>query len=300
MGSYQQVIVGGLLLLCAFVFGKYINRQPRFTSKSVDSSAYDEPRILQLDSTGIPNIEQSDSIASPSQTSSQMSSDSEMQNSDPDDRGPTLRDRILSNRNRTVTEKPSDVVTINENLAIHDPTQSVGNDRRGPDEIIRPDFSHLQPPTPGLDPSQNPESVSRSIVDEQQSADLVLVGPGGPSASAMPIDPAQRSSPVGQSNNQEAPLSKRDRMLQSQTTVGQETLRGQLVRVRDRDSALTIDTEKFISHRTTEGDTLRGISEKYYGRPNYYLDVYLANRNVLDNLSDIPAGIELRIPVYDH
>jgi nucleoid-associated protein YgaU len=94
--------------------------------------------------------------------------------------------------------------------------------------------------------------------------------------------------------------SKRDRMLQTQTSTGQQTLRGQLVHVSDRSTALTLDTNKFVNHRTGAGDTLRSISEKYYGKPNYYLDIYLANRDVLENLADVPVGIELRIPVYDN
>ena len=52
----------------------------------------------------------------------------------------------------------------------------------------------------------------------------------------------------------------------------------------------------FKTYRTESGDTLQTISESFFGTPEYYFDLYLANRNVLANPATVPTGVELRIP----
>ena len=52
----------------------------------------------------------------------------------------------------------------------------------------------------------------------------------------------------------------------------------------------------FKTYVTESGDTLQTISESFFGTPEYYFDLYLANRNVLVNPATVPAGVELRIP----
>lgn len=52
----------------------------------------------------------------------------------------------------------------------------------------------------------------------------------------------------------------------------------------------------FEAYVTERGDTLQTISQSLYGTPEYYYDLYLANRNVLVNPATVPAGIKLRIP----
>ena len=52
----------------------------------------------------------------------------------------------------------------------------------------------------------------------------------------------------------------------------------------------------FETYVTEGGDTLQTISESFFGTPEYYFDLYLANRNVLVNPATVPAGVELRIP----
>ena len=52
----------------------------------------------------------------------------------------------------------------------------------------------------------------------------------------------------------------------------------------------------FETYVTEGGDTLQTISESFFGTPEYYFDLYLANRNVLVNPATVPTGVELRIP----
>ena len=44
------------------------------------------------------------------------------------------------------------------------------------------------------------------------------------------------------------------------------------------------------------GDTLGGISLKYYGDANKYMKIFEANRDILDNPDLIKVGQELKIP----
>jgi nucleoid-associated protein YgaU len=60
-----------------------------------------------------------------------------------------------------------------------------------------------------------------------------------------------------------------------------------------------LETNRFVRHRSKPGETLQQVSRQYYGKPDFYLDIYLANQDVLRNPGRIPDGTSLRIPVYD-
>jgi nucleoid-associated protein YgaU len=51
-----------------------------------------------------------------------------------------------------------------------------------------------------------------------------------------------------------------------------------------------------VVHEVQEGETLRTISQEYYGTKDRYLDIYEANRDVLTNPDEIKAGQKLVIP----
>ena len=76
--------------------------------------------------------------------------------------------------------------------------------------------------------------------------------------------------------------------------------RRELTRIRNRQQTnIPLQTDRFSLHTTQASDTLQSLSTKYYGKPDYYLDIYLANQQTLRNPAVIPAGIQLRIPRYD-
>lgn len=61
---------------------------------------------------------------------------------------------------------------------------------------------------------------------------------------------------------------------------------------------IPLDTTKFAEHIVMPGETLQSISTRYLSKPDFYLDIYLANRDRLSNPVEIPQGIVLKVPLY--
>ena len=61
---------------------------------------------------------------------------------------------------------------------------------------------------------------------------------------------------------------------------------------------LEIDTDSFRIHVVRAGDTLQSLAQKYYGKTDFYLDIYLANQDQLTSPINLPAGKALKIPDY--
>jgi len=49
-------------------------------------------------------------------------------------------------------------------------------------------------------------------------------------------------------------------------------------------------------HFVQKGDTLQSISLRYYGTRSRFRDIYLANRDTMQNEGTLRIGMELRIP----
>ena len=64
-------------------------------------------------------------------------------------------------------------------------------------------------------------------------------------------------------------------------------------------SPIMSDSARFETHQTSAGETLHDLAIKYYGDSAFYLDIYVANQDVLANPGRVPTGIVLRIPDYD-
>ncbi len=76
--------------------------------------------------------------------------------------------------------------------------------------------------------------------------------------------------------------------------------RQQLAAIKSRASSqLELNTTRFVDHVVQPGETLQSIAKRYFGDPDYYLDIYLANRSKLRNPVNIETGTALRIPIYD-
>ncbi|MCB0586890.1 MAG: LysM peptidoglycan-binding domain-containing protein [Phaeodactylibacter sp.] len=56
------------------------------------------------------------------------------------------------------------------------------------------------------------------------------------------------------------------------------------------------DKENYHVHTVKSGDTLSGISKKYYGKAGNYMHIFNANRDQLDNPDLIKPGQALKIP----
>ena len=78
-----------------------------------------------------------------------------------------------------------------------------------------------------------------------------------------------------------------------------EEIRGKMTTVRSRKTrTVELETNEFRRHETKEGESLQDISKLYYGTPNFYLDIYLANQDLLKNPVTVDSGLVLRIPSY--
>jgi phage tail protein X len=61
---------------------------------------------------------------------------------------------------------------------------------------------------------------------------------------------------------------------------------------------IELDTDSFRVHVIRAGDTLQSLATKYYGSADFYLDIYLANQDLLDSPINLPSGKALKIPDY--
>ena len=54
--------------------------------------------------------------------------------------------------------------------------------------------------------------------------------------------------------------------------------------------------ELLLTEEITEGSRLAWISRKYYGHPDYWPYLYDANRDRIDDPSNVPVGTQIRVP----
>ena len=57
--------------------------------------------------------------------------------------------------------------------------------------------------------------------------------------------------------------------------------------------------DNFKEHIVQENESLQSISSDYFGKPDFYLDIYLANRENLRSPVGIKPGTKLKIPTID-
>ena len=75
--------------------------------------------------------------------------------------------------------------------------------------------------------------------------------------------------------------------------------KSKLARLRDNTiQKISLSTTQFSEHVVERGDSLQSIASEYFGKPDFYLDIYLANRDRLRYPGDIREGMTLKIPIY--
>ena len=143
--------------------------------------------------------------------------------------------------------------------------------------IVQPDFS----------------SLASSLV----GADSERMQPVGSGSRAQPM----LAPPANERDSRELP-SVVTVMKSSSPANGPEpnsSIESKLVPIsNDVDRSLEITTESFRVHVTRYGDSLQSLARQYYGTPNYYLDIYLANQDSLTSPSVVPTGVTLKIPIF--
>lgn len=77
------------------------------------------------------------------------------------------------------------------------------------------------------------------------------------------------------------------------------TARTRLTRLRDETiEKITLSTTKFTDHVVADGESLQAIATRYFGKPDFYLDIYMANRDRLKFPGDIRDGMVIKVPIY--
>jgi hypothetical protein len=72
-----------------------------------------------------------------------------------------------------------------------------------------------------------------------------------------------------------------------------------LARLRDQTiEKISLDTTRFADHVVENGESLQAIATRYFGKPDFYLDIYMANRDRLKFPGDIRNGMVIRVPIY--
>lgn len=366
MGSSAQVIVGGMLLVTAFLFGRYINEQPLVPGQAIDAVSdlvKNDLPLKPIQASSVPKPF-SFSLAKKEQPAAKPVATPELVKAPELAKPPvvkqdsnalqrSLRDRILGERQNRLKDQGR----INEPLANKDELRS---DFRGsfttPDSsfdqaIGVPDFSHLENGGLADESFQNNKFVPieiptfDSLRDDAALADVpfndtsgVIVGPMPDLAEEMDyrkaarnvrnelppmprrdtrnnretrrFEPLAQVTPSGrqaqslpkagsldQSNYGLMEKRKKQKQIRTTSRGSFELTNQDLVPVRHRESRLTTEVTKFVDYTTVFGDTLHGISFHFFGKPNYYLDIYLANKEKFENPAKVPVNTKLRIPV---
>ncbi|MEL7500450.1 MAG: hypothetical protein AAFN77_22845 [Planctomycetota bacterium] len=186
--------------------------------------------------------------------------------------------------------------------------------------------ARISPPLPDESSSPRAEAQMNSVLDRSPVID------GPTSRNAAPMDTAQQSNPSSpamrpieinrdtgfadpgsfnkdnpgwndrvasmqpdllRNRNERSRMTRLPLALTDDSKVQLVRLRGEAVR------KIELETTRFTDHIVMSGETLQSISTRYHGKPNFYLDIYLANRDRLRNPVEVPQGIVLKIPLYE-
>ena len=314
MGSGQQIIVGVLLLVCAFVFGRYVHNKPpeRGSDKAQTADLLAEDSALPQQSVFAKKGQLVQGEMASNKSNSTGPPEASLQQ--------TLRDRILGNRARNSNQSDgnrSDLVAsqqtpLNKLIDRSITSSKTPQKNRNTDTIVEPDFSALE--LTGLDSkSRDGNATDRSAPIESQTREPVLVGPIPNSRKRLSPEFPQYHSDKIAADQQGKSLTPniigpksppRDEFTQETQIARQPekrvASRSRLTKVRNRGQHLSIIANDYLTHKSIDGDTLHSISNKYYGKPDFYLDIYVSNRDKLASPSSIPVGTKLKIPVYNN
>ena len=346
MGSSQQIIVGILLLVSAFVVGRYVHNKPISLGETeLLASRLQESNAKFNDAS--PEVPDSVFL----QKSKSPFATGEKTAKSKDSLQKSLRERILGSRRVTPNsgfETSETFQTIPQSVfkpetdfdAARLRTSSLPQREtiKPVNAVVEPDFSHLESlaeslPQPEFNTPYD-DSVDREIEavmmepeisHSSQYSQTALNPPRSdlstydrrsrrtewiPSETLRP-EPAESISIRTPRRYMPEPTAPTAPAV-SPATQGQQTwpirrsadlqpklkANAQLSKVLSRDQHLPAEAKDYLSYTCKRNDTLHSISKKYYGVSNYYLDIYIHNRDVMKNPADIYAGQELKIPVY--
>lgn len=312
-----------MILGAAFVFGHYVNQN------SISASQLQEPTTADNDIVwqGKQEIQQlRGKLDQQSQSKSPAGPDQSQS------KAPVSSMPIAGLHNRPVVRKPfpasptplvdpfsDDTATGSRQPAPKFPSElpplvSGGSEDAEAETIVQPDFSGLiaaakNSTEPRLHQSADPRETDQASDENrlanaspsERSPDTTVktfagdwAQPG--QASENPPTPKQATLPAAAQ-----PLGNASR-LPGNTSPGSKSTwlnSEKLTSVSKGKRSIKLQTNKFITYQTRANDTLQSISIRYFGKPDYYLDIYVANRDQLANPASVPTGVTLQIPVYE-
>ena len=294
MGSYSQVVVGIMLLVVAFFFGRYINQKPITDEKAI---AEQQEVVGAISPVGT-DEQNEDSLDGGSQQRS-------------------LRERILEERQVASSSSTNHPAMTSQAVAEHvEPDFNAA--------LVEPDFSHLQS---GIElATANPNPLNQTPVIPQttnREIDSIAEPVSRPKTNRFSINYPRHDRPhlqdrrrlgdrlierkIDQMHSVLKPgvrsgqLSNKNR--QNQTDSGAEIIvdnpRYRMVPVRERIGRWKPEPIKYSKYTTVFGDTLHSLSTKFFGTPKRYMDIYLANHDLLESPTNVPVNTEIRIPVFE-
>ena len=183
------------------------------------------------------------------------------------------------------------------------------------DEIVKPDFSRLEtailetdwepfvaqttpprllkiPDPPALDPTW-PMGETGDTYESNAIANKLQLPP---SHAITPVQP-----PFGRIDRETPTTTRNTRPFSRATGIPfglNQQARSELVGVHNRSDQVKPATTNFLDHKTKPGDSLQSLSDQYYGRPDFYLDIYIANQDKLINPATLPPGMTIKIPIF--
>lgn len=329
MGSFKQISIASLCLGAAVVFGNYVNREPTVPA-DLDSVAAEIPKPPNSSVRSRISTDELDLTESRAGAISTMRHRSKPNFLFPQN-GPLPNSEegsLLPPPSQLASDVTLPVVNVNPELAdlpeVNGPDFSAiaaAFDSAPKDVSVLGTMPTLKRrPAEGLIQAGEPEIMSRRTenVSEQpiqtsdtyqvvekplgftnQDFDARLRGESGmvevasqradSVTSMLPPPPSIESSSNSGGNRVRT-------MLPFRLTDG---AKHELVELRTQATVkLTLDTTKFVDHVVQPGETLQSISTRYFGKPDYYLDIYLANRGKLRNPAVVPEGMLVKVPVY--
>ena len=190
---------------------------------------------------------------------------------------------------------------INQNDVVQNQNQNLG--RRISLAPPEPDGTYLAPEVPELDiripevsePVRAPENRLATFNADHASNqihsyyDVDMTDSPRSVLDRRDFDRSVSNTPTSTRTNRRIPFGLNDQGKRELTRI----------RTRQQQSKIDLQTDRFSLHTTRAGDTLQSLSTEYYGKPDFYLDIYLANQRTLQNPAVIPAGIQIRIPQYN-
>lgn len=282
MNSVQQTILGLVLVGIAFIFGSYLHR---------DGDQQSENQLT----AGTENLEWQEHSVTDAKTATPPSTKAIPKLGTQRTSMPQLVEaNLVPDLGNQATNPPEKTMEIVEpdfsRFALNDSVEDqLGTPPPPPMQTAQPDFESHFPPSPSRELEEiQPVQPERDLLANQGPATIRVT----PKRLELNTQEVVRQ-PEESRNVLRQPYESPNGTIRSVETITVVTP------IQPRNSSpVMMNTQNYLDHKTVAGETLQQLAVRYFGDSTYYLDIYVANKNVLQDPSKLPAGTRLRIPVY--